>query len=85
MDTVKIGRDFFDTINSMEREELIRLINTEVGEELTQYLQEYALRVASISDDMQVLKRSFSSMLILGYLLRGKVDAARQNDAPHTN
>jgi len=85
MDMVKIGRDFFDTINSMDREELIQLINTEVGEELTRYLQEYAFRVASISDDMEMLKRSFSSMLILGYLLRGKVETARQNESAHTN
>jgi hypothetical protein len=77
MDTVQIGKDFFDSISKMDHDELIDLINNEVGEELTSFLQNYSHRVASMTEDPNALKQSFHSMIILGYLLRGKVENAK--------
>jgi len=81
MDTVQIGKDFLESISRMERDELITLINDEMGEELTNFLQNYAYRVASMTEDPNALKQSFYSMIILGYLLRGKVEAAKDHEA----
>lgn len=75
MDIVRIGRDFFDSIHKMNSEELSTIINNEVGPELTAFLQNYSNKVTEAIKDTGALKRSFSTMLILGYLLRGKVDA----------
>ena len=85
MDTVQIGKDFFDSISKMDRDELIDLINDEMGEELTCFLQNYAHRVASMTEDPNALKQSFYSMIILGYLLRGKVENAKQNKKSKKN
>jgi hypothetical protein len=79
MDTVQIGRDFFDSINKMDSEELISLINNEVGEDLINFLQNYANRVASRTEDINILRNSLSSMLILGYLLRIRIDTETSN------
>ena len=81
MDIVKIGRDFFDTIHKMNSEELTTIINNEVGAELTSFLQNYSNKVAEAIKDTAALKRSFSTMLILGYLLRGRVDAQIKEEA----
>ena len=81
MDIVKIGRDFFDTIHKMNSEELTTIINNEVGAELTSFLQNYSNKVAEAIKDTGALKRSFSTMLILGYLLRGRVDAQIKEEA----
>lgn len=85
MDTVEIGKDFFDTINKMKHEELLDLINNEMGEDLTHFLQDYAYRVASVTEDINALKKSFSSMLVLGYLLRGKVDRIKKQKDTQNN
>jgi hypothetical protein len=77
---VQVGKDFFDSINKMDREELISLINNEIGEDMINFLQNYANKVASITEDINILKRSLSSMLILGYLLRTRIDAEISNE-----
>jgi hypothetical protein len=63
----------------MKNGELISLINNEIGEDLINFLQNYANRVASRTEDINILKSSLSSMLILGYLLKVRIDAENSN------
>jgi hypothetical protein len=81
MDMVKIGKDFFESINNMDREELFSLINNEIGEDMINFLQNYASMVASKTEDIDILKKNLSSMLILGYLLRTRIDREKTNEA----
>ena len=79
MDTIKVAQNFFTKLHNMKHEELTNLISKEIGADLTQFIQNYGSKVAESTKDVDSLKKNFSTMIIIGYLLKGEINIAKGN------